>query len=426
MEAWARERGLDFVPDGLLPAWTPTLAQGLGRGAHRAGLVIARGRHSVTSVGGLTKYPERASHDLCRGTLPGGLEGVVAHHLHLDLHGASDGESWKAFPDTVVVARLPAGARVVQELTIRAGAWQVEPAEDPALLATLRTPQVEAALAAVPDDTTLEYRYGGLCVASPHAVTDAAVLDALCRLAAAFGVAMEGAAALLPALDPDTPLPPPAEDERARWLAEGVARVQWSRPPASVPEAAAAYGQMLGEEAAASGSSVRRIAMAAALVLAVLGLAAIAALGAFFGWPAALGALIVVGPLFVFRLLRGAWRTGAEASADHLAARTTPWGLEAFARGYAAERGMVLEDRDAFRRRFDSPVPGVPLKVLRGGGRRLVLWLDTSDLAAKRHVLIGIGPAGVVHHQVDDAGRSVANLDRLAAEVGSQEALSSA
>ena len=33
---------------------------------------------------------------------------------------------------------------------------------------------------------------------------------------------------------------------------------------------------------------------------------------------------------------------------------------EAFARAYAAARGMQLEDRDAFRRRFDSPVPGTP------------------------------------------------------------------
>jgi hypothetical protein len=77
---------------------------------------------------------------------------------------------------------------------------------------------------------------------------------------------------------------------------------------------------------------------------------------------------------------------------------------------------MQLEDRDAFRRRFDSPVPGVPLKVLRGDRFRLVLWADYSDVTRRTHHLIGIG-ARTVAHEVDDDGRSAANLDRLAAEV---------
>ena len=77
---------------------------------------------------------------------------------------------------------------------------------------------------------------------------------------------------------------------------------------------------------------------------------------------------------------------------------------------------MQLEDRDAFRRRFDSPVPGTPIKVLRRDGCRLVLWTDHSDLTARRFHLIGVG-ARTVAHEVDDAGRSFANLDKLAAEV---------
>ena len=36
MQQWSRERGLEFLPDGLLPAWTRVLAKGSGAGAHRA------------------------------------------------------------------------------------------------------------------------------------------------------------------------------------------------------------------------------------------------------------------------------------------------------------------------------------------------------------------------------------------------------
>ena len=85
MQHWSRERGLEFHPDGLLPAWTRVLAKGSGAGAHRASLVINQSDSSQTSTGGLTKYPERGHHHLCRGVLPGGLEGVVAHQLHLAL-----------------------------------------------------------------------------------------------------------------------------------------------------------------------------------------------------------------------------------------------------------------------------------------------------------------------------------------------------
>ena len=119
MQKWSRERGLEFHPDGLLPAWTRVLAKGAGAGAHRASLVISQSDSSQTSTGGFTKYPERGHHHLCRGVLPGGVEGVVAHQLHLALDSSDEGESWHAFPTTVVVARLPAGARVAQDLTAR-------------------------------------------------------------------------------------------------------------------------------------------------------------------------------------------------------------------------------------------------------------------------------------------------------------------
>jgi hypothetical protein len=417
MQQWARDRGLEFHPDGLLPAWTRTLARGAGAGGHRAGLVIAQTDHSRSSTGGWKKYPERGHHHLCRGALPGGLEGVVAHQLHLELDSGSEGESWYAFPTTVVVARLPAGARVVQELTVHEFEWRADPPEDPALLAELRSPDLDAALAAAPRGTRLEYRYGGLCVAVRGAVTDAAALDALCRVAAAFAAGMNRACALLPALDPAAPLPAPADTPRARWITEGVQRVQWHTPPASVPEARAAYELAVADEAKGSGTRARKVLIPAAIVLSLVLAALILGIGlAFDSLVGAIAFIVVFGPFFLWRLFRGAWQAGGEVAADHTAAHAGPWGAEAFARAYAAARGMKLEDRDAFRRRFDSPVPGTPVKVLRGDGCRLVLWTDDSDLTVRRFHLIGVG-SRTVAHEVDDAGRSAANLDRLAAEV---------
>ena len=451
MQHWSRERGLEFLPDGLLPAWTRVLASGAGAGAHRAALVISWTDTSQTSMGGFTKYPERGHHHLCRGVLPGGLEGVLAHQLHLALDSDSDGESWHAYPTTVVVARLPEGARVAQDLTGRAGtgpaeikalfelgrggdrpampvagpstiqrathAWTADPAEDPALLAELLDADLDAALALAPPATVVEYRYGGLCVSARGAITDPAALDALCRVAATFAAGMRRAAGLLPALDPAAELPAPAQTPRSQWIDQGVARVTWHTPPASVPEATAAYAQAVEEEAAGSGRSARRIGLGAAFVIAWIALGITLGLGyAFDRVLESVAVCIFFGPFFLYRLFKGALELGREAKADHAASHALPWGLEAFTRGYASTRGMVPEDRDAFRRRFESPVPGTPLKVLRGKGCRLVLWADYSDVTRRTYHLIGVGKR-IVAHEVDDAGRSIANLDRLAAEV---------
>ena len=64
MQQWSRERGLELLPDGLLPAWTRVLAKGTGAGDHRAALVINQTDRSQSSTGGFTKYPERAHHHL--------------------------------------------------------------------------------------------------------------------------------------------------------------------------------------------------------------------------------------------------------------------------------------------------------------------------------------------------------------------------
>jgi hypothetical protein len=150
----------------------------------------------------------------------------------------------------------------------------------------------------------------------------------------------------------------------------------------------------------------------------------------------------VCAPFVVYRLVRGVLELGHDAAQSHTALRATPWGIEAFARGYAAAHGMVLEDPQVFRRGFASPVPGIALKVLHGPladglAGRLVLWLDATDLSTKRYGLLAIVPAGdltavhppegapysaflhagalVLSLEVPDAGRTAANLEALAA-----------
>ena len=126
---------------------------------------------------------------------------------------------------------------------------------------------------------------------------------------------------------------------------------------------------------------------------------------------------VFFGPFFLYRLFKGALALGREAQGrprGRARAAVGAGGLRARLRERRA--GWSLEDRDAFRRRFESPVPGTPLKVLRGKGCRLVLWADYSDVTRRTYHLIGVG-ARTVAHEVDDAGRSAANLDRLAAEV---------
>jgi hypothetical protein len=173
---------------------------------------------------------------------------------------------------------------------------------------------------------------------------------------------------------------------------------------------------------------VRAIVAAAAVVITILVLAAVILGGRLFGDNSLeiAGFIAICAPFFLWRMVRGVLEAGREASEDYLAARATPWGIEAFARGYAAERGLQLEDCDAFRRRFDSPVPGEPLKVMFGPiadgvpAGRLVLWLDKLDLAVKRYFVLAVvpGPHGpeVVSREVSDAERSSATLDALAAE----------
>ena len=71
-------------------------------------------------------------------------------------------------------------------------------------------------------------------------------------------------------LDPARPLSPPPATEHQRRLDEGVARVDWSQPPATIADARAAYTPLVTERARHGGRVVRWWVLGAGLLASAL------------------------------------------------------------------------------------------------------------------------------------------------------------
>lgn len=431
LRAWAAARGLAYEEEGLLPPISSVLRLGLGVGPKRAGLITDQSGGGYTARGGFTRREERHTFNLCKGALPGGIDGVLAHHQHLETRSGSEGETWVAAVDTVVVARLPERSRAVCELRYDGGGWRAERPEDAAAVAAVTRDVRPGA------ETRVEYVDGVLCVWVPGIVEDGARLDALCAVAATLAAGMRSAIAGWGELDVTRPLPPPSGPRQA-WIDENVTRVRWDKPPASVLDARVAYEAIVADEAERAGGRAHLVVLVAGVAVSILWVLAsvgfalliddyIALLAAPFGF--------LYGILKTFRYAR---ESGQETVAGELVASAGPWGLEAFARGYARVRGLTVEDPDELRRRFTSPVGGRPLRALQGdlGGGvpgHLAIW---RDWVRETHWLIAIvaAPPGpepaavppyqasrsggllVLGRQVTDAERTAAELDALAAE----------
>jgi hypothetical protein len=282
-----------------------------------------------------------------------------------------------------------------------------------------------------------------LCVAVRGTLEDPAELDRLCEVAASFAAGVRRAAASLRALDPAAPIGPPEPSPERAWIDEGVRSIEWPQPPASAPEAMAAYAAHERRN-----PHVNRAARTLRAIVAVGGLlVALTVLGVDLlllrlteATAAELGVVAVVEVmLLVPGTLLAARRMARDAKALDVGRRSVSWGLEAFAREYARTRGLALEDRDEFRRRFDSPIPGAPLKVMfgsLGGARgRLVLWVDRTDHPAPRFWNLAVVPRPaviphlasyrtevrgdvlIVAEEVPSEGRSLDRLDALSAAV---------
>jgi hypothetical protein len=442
LRAWALERGLVFEGEGLFPAVTTQLREGLGAGTHRAGMIVSETAHSTTSVGGFGKKPERHTANICRGRLPGGVDGAVGHHFHLEYRsdGSDGGHSWLAVPHTVVLAYVQEGARVARELKLQGPAvWMTDPPESPRDMQEM-TREANDELAAAPEGTSVEMRDGSICVAARGVIEDGATLDILCRVASTLGDGARRAAAQYPPLDPTAPtrsqvLPPELE-----WVEPMTARIDWPEPPANVPAAMAAYAGLHGEYHEETKRTVSGIALLALFVGGVLWFGFGALLALAFGLYLEALIEIAIGLFGAPAAIRAALRAGRETADDSVAARSRLPGLEAFAREYGRSRDMALEDRDEFRRRFASPIPGAPLKVLYGklGGEvtgRVVLWISRDERWQVQYWNMAVvpAPAGdaagvlpqfrvervgdvlVIAEPVPDEGRSVERLDALRA-----------
>jgi hypothetical protein len=471
LDAYARRHGLTFEGEGLLPAATDFLRRGLGAGEHRAGVIVKETAHSVSSTGGLSKKPERHTMNITRGRLPGGLEGLIAHHFHLEYRdsGGEGGRNWLVVPHTVVFAYVPEAARVAREVKvtepgeIRAGAainlsgdavdpvipgtgggeqidgwvWRTDPPEDPRDVQELAR-GIGPMLSSAPYGTLIELRDGSLCGAAKGVIEDPAQLDQLCLLASAVVDGARRTAALHPPFDPTTPTRKQVLPPDLKWVDALTAQIAWPEPPASVPAAQAAYAALAGRDHGQTRRKVSLIALMALFAVGVIWFSIDALIAfAFHDYSeAVIGAIIgICGIPFAISAAR---RAGKETADDQVAARSKLPGLEAFVREYARSRVLALEDRDEFRRRFASPMPGAPLKVMYGllGGEvsgRLVLWMarderwqmhywnmavvpapDGADLpSAPGYQVMRAGGAFVLAEPVQNEGRSIERLDAL-------------
>lgn len=482
MSAWAAARGLAYLGERELPAQTTFLRHGLGVGEHRSSLVTTGGERWYVQKGWQKKRPERATLNLCRGRLPGGLEGAIGHHVYMTDHGRGHDDRYQAHVGTVVFAELPVGPRASFNLEINRVAdtktgfyigkgkpestddplevvvpiptgrlpigdfelttWPEEPEER---MKAIATPEVRDALSLLPRETRVECESGRLCAfVRGCAITDGQLLDALCRLASGLAEGMSGVASSDPPLDPGQPLPEPPETKRTKWLREGAGLVEWPTMPASVVAAQQAYRPIVKKKAARTGWWTYGIASIALLFLTL-----ISAAGWMFGsWLWGTPVIGVIGACFILlggikMANREGLKIGQAAIDDRVEACAIPWGIEAFTREYSKHSGLTVEDPDELRHRLRLASPGRPQMAWHGdlgGGVRghLSVWIDpTNSPAPPRFRLVAalgerIDPDGrfevedadglyVVSTEIDSIGRAAERLDDFRARVsGSQ------
>ena len=452
---WARERGLRYEREGMLPTASEYLEPGdsPAASAARAGPVLDRLHVDVPDhlVANLDDRPHWAE-SLCQGMLPGGLDGTLAHYCWWQHVGSGEGGGrWTIQTNTVVVAPVLEGTRIARDLEGRANwpteissyereygsdyrrveigprAWDIPAEEDDGLVRT--------ALERVPAlDATITLRDGWLVLITRDEYGDPAALDGVCRTIAAAARGLRDAARTLRPLAPGDPLPEARSTPYRDWVKQGANRVRWSTPPPDLNSAVAGYEQAGGSDPEVA-KRRRRARLTILALFAVIGaiVGGISAIGGGTGAAALVfGAVMVIGILIALLLGR---QTGEQESSF----RQQAFGLEAFAREYAGSRGLYMEDHDELRRRLPLPVHGSPQRAMRGtlpGGAegRIVLWRD-RNLPGRAVVNMAIvhAPNGgqaeppfaavpadggwlVVCEWTDERGRSAARLDAVARE----------
>ena len=427
LETWATNHGLSWQEEDTLPPVTERLRFGLGVGEQRPSFRSVSDRGVVSTTGSNRKRPERQTLGVCEGMLPGGLKGSVGHHVYLSDQGRGQEDRYLAHTDTVVFAELPFRARPAFNLEggtasrvevkggIRIGAkgggtlespldgvvpapqgmaevggmkWTSFPAESEQRIrhiASSATPFLDGLPA---DRIAVEYECGKLAVwAKGRVLTDEASLSGLCRFASQLALDLAAVVEATPELEPAQPLPMPEPDARTRWVEAGADLVDWDEPPVSVVAAQERYKKDIKPHATRTGWTVYGIVATAIFLLSVL--FAVGTLAASYltdQLPLGLGLMIAAisvagGALAANRIALG---VGQDSMDERLRASATPWGIEAFARGYAEHAGLTREDHDELRRRLEVPFNGRPQiawqgELAPGVPGHLSVWIDATN-----------------------------------------------
>lgn len=478
LEDWAESRGLVCQPEDTLPPVTERLRRGVGVGSHRAAYRSISDRGFVVTTGSNRKKPERETVGVCQGILPGGLDGELGHHVHLLDQGRGQENRYLAITDTVVYAELPHRARPVFHLEgapgggdLKAAAsigkeggqepespldgvvpapkgraeagglvWSSFPAEEDERIRRIVSAATRSLEGLPTEEIEVEYECGKLAVwLKGRAETDPAALESLSRFASKVADGLAEVVGAGPRLEPEQSLPLPAPDARERWVRAGADLVDWDKPPVSVVAAQGRYKKDVKPKARRTGWTVY------AIVGTVVFLFGLLIAGASLGLslltdelPLGLGLMIAAisvaaGALAANRI---ALEVGQEVMDERISASATPWGIEAFARGYEEHSGLTREDHDELRRRVAAPFNGRAQiawqgELTPGTPGHLSVWIDATVTPEPPlfYLLAVTGPTGadapsgfrseeadglrLTWQEVGSVDRAVSRLDEL-------------
>ncbi len=443
LQSWANSHGLAWQPEDTLPPVTERLRLGVGVGEHRSGLRTVTDR-GIVMTEGRAKRPERETLGVAEGQLPGGLNGKLGHHVYLTDRGRTQAEGdhrYIATASTVVYAELPLKARPVfhlkaveaREKDIKVGfqvgeenegelespldgvvpapqgiedaggvRWITFPAESPERIRRIGSGATRFLDGLPVDRIEVEYECGKLAVwIKGIAVTDAGQLDQLCRFASTLAADLTETVEATPALELSEPLPLPEPDARDRWVSAGADLIQWEKPPVSVVAAQERYKEDVKSQATRTGWKVYAIVGIALFIFSIVfALATLAVTLLTDEVPRAIGITIAAisiagGALAANRLGLAA---GKGAMNDRIDSSSIPWGLEAFARGYAEQAGLTREDPEELRRRLEVPFNGRAQlawqgELAPGVVGHLSSWIDaTNTPEPPRFYLLAVTP----------------------------------
>ncbi|MDQ5895424.1 MAG: hypothetical protein QG596_1685 [Actinomycetota bacterium] len=427
LETWATNHGLTWQEEDTVPPVTERLRLGLGVGEHRPSFRSVSDSGVVSTTGSNRKRPERQTLGVCEGMLPGGLSGRLAHHVHVSDQGRGQEDRYIAHTDTIVYAELPLRARPAFHLEggpaskvevkggIRIGGkdggtlesplhgvvpapqgtaevggmkWTSFPAESEERVRHIASSATRFLDGLPTDRIAVEYECGVLAVwVKGRVLTEEASLSGLCRFASQLARDLELVVESTPDLDLAQPLPMLEPDARTLWVEDGADLVDWDEPPVSIVAAQERYKKDVKPHAARTGWTVYGIVATALFLLGVL--VALASLATSFltdQLPLGLGLMIAAvsiagGALAANRVALGA---GQEVMDDRVSSSATPWGIEAFARGYAEHAGLAREDHDELRRRLEVPFNGRPQiawqgELAAGLPGHLSIWIDATN-----------------------------------------------